>query len=60
MERYRVEITKVRYPADCVFELEGFTGMSDYNNAINMIKAAAMEGGTQLRLYTSKNNNTKG
>ena len=53
MERNRVELTKLGYPADCVFELEGFT-------VIDMIKAAAIGGGAQLGIYTSKNNNAKG
>ena len=60
MERNRVELTKLGYPADCVFELEGFTGESDYHNVIDMIKAAAIGGGSQLGIYTSKNNNAKG
>ena len=60
MERNRVELTKLGYPADCLFELEGFTGESDYHNVIDMIKTAAIGGGAQLRIYTSKNNNAKG
>jgi hypothetical protein len=36
MEGNRVELTKLGYPADCVFELEGFTGISDYHNVIHL------------------------